>query len=36
MTWVYDPYENPFNPYAQAYGDGDTSKVIGGYRDTDQ
>lgn len=35
ITWVTSPYENPFNPYAEAYGDGGPSEVIGGFRNTD-
>lgn len=34
-TWTTDPYENPFNPYAEAYGDGYYSGIVGGTIDTD-
>ena len=34
-TWTYSPYENPFAPYAQAYGDGDSFEVVGGSINTD-
>jgi hypothetical protein len=34
-TWSSSPSENPFDPYAEVYGDGDPQEVVGGSIDTD-